>query len=64
MKTEANVGNGVQSDGKPETPSCPLGPAHGFASSFANADGVRCCDWCGYPVDLDIPTRLTPRAGA
>lgn len=31
----------------------PLGAAHGAASTYGRADGVRCCDFCGFPVDED-----------
>lgn len=33
---------------------CPLGEAHGWASTHHNADDVRCCDFCGFPVE-DAP---------
>lgn len=34
---------------------CPLGSAHGSASTFGDADGIDCCDFCGFPAD-DQPT--------
>jgi hypothetical protein len=30
---------------------CPLGAAHGMASTFGGANGERCCDFCGFPVE-------------
>lgn len=33
---------------------CDLGPMHGFASTYTDKDGVRCCDFCGHPVDAII----------
>lgn len=33
---------------------CPLGAAHGSASSFTNPEGVRCCDFCGFPVEPTV----------
>jgi hypothetical protein len=29
---------------------CPLGEAHGTASTHGNANNERCCDFCGFPV--------------
>lgn len=37
---------------KQEPVACDLGPMHGMASTFKNADGVECCDFCGHPVTL------------
>lgn len=33
-----------------EAGECPLGDAHGTASTFTNADGETCCDFCGHPT--------------
>lgn len=29
---------------------CPLGEAHGIASTHGNANDETCCDFCGFPV--------------
>lgn len=41
---------------------CPLGDAHGDASTHGNAKGVRCCDWCGFPVEADTVVKSPERA--
>lgn len=33
-----------------ETTLCDLGSMHGRASTYTDADGVVCCDFCGQPV--------------
>lgn len=30
---------------------CPLGDAHGYASTHHDKDDVEVCDWCGFPAD-------------
>lgn len=35
---------------------CPLGEAHGMASTHHNAAGKWVCDWCGFPVSDDPAT--------
>lgn len=40
---------------------CPLGQAHGTASTHGNAKGETCCDFCGFPVDHET-TEATPVA--
>lgn len=32
---------------------CPLGAAHGMASTHHNAADEWVCDWCGFPVEDD-----------
>lgn len=35
--------------------ACPLGSAHGMASTYRNESGNLCCDWCGVPIDSVLP---------
>lgn len=42
---------------------CPLGSAHGSASTYGDANGIDCCDFCGFPADNQPTTNDAIPAG-
>ena len=43
------------SDRARKAADCDLGPMHGMASRYTDANGIRCCDFCGQPVERETP---------
>jgi len=51
---DAGIGSDGAGDGTYRSAAdCPLGSAHGSASTHRSADGIDICDWCGFPADDD-----------